>query len=302
MQADVVKAVAIILVYEGGLANVKGDPGELTNKGITQGTYNSWRMRQGLTTQSVAKITDGEVNEIYRAEYWDRVDCDDMPPGVDLCLFDAAVNSGVGSSTRWAQGVCGLDTDGDIGPKTKAAILAMDPEEFIRDFNSRRLGTLQRLPTWGEFGKGWSARIANGQKQELAWAEGGEGPDPVQVHTIGGHTKANPSLIPTSHTAQIATHAATVGGAVGTAATQTASSLTGISDTFTWMKYVLGVITLIGALAGLVVMFSKQANDAASVAARKAVVDPDADADLPTTKLVAAPVVIPVAVVGGKVG
>lgn len=306
MKVNLVKSVSIILVYEGGLANVKGDPGGLTNMGITQGTYNSWRARHGDTLQSVAKITGVEVDAIYEAEYWNRMNCDDMPPGVDLCLFDASVNSGVGGATNWAQAVCGLDVDGDFGPKTKAAILAMDPETFIKGFNSRRLGTLERLSTWGEFGKGWAARISNGQKQELAWAEGGDGPDPVQVHTIGGHVKANTTLIPTSHVAAIATHATTVGGAIGTAATQATASLAGAADSFTWMKYVLGCITVIGAIAGLIVMFGRQANDAANNATRLAKVNPDADAGLPTTPLVApipaAPASIPVASVGGKIG
>lgn len=297
MKANLVKSVSIILVYEGGLSNVKGDPGGLTNKGITQSTYNSWCARKGITQRSVANISMTEVDAIYEIDYWDRMACDDMPSGVDLCLFDAAVNSGIGGATSWAQGVCGLDVDGDFGPKTKAAVLAMDPETFIHNFNSRRLGTLERLKTYPQFGKGWSARISNGQKTELAWAEGGEGPDPVQAHTIGGHVKANPASIPTTKTAQIVTHAATVGGAVATGATQVGQSLTGLSEVFSWMKYVLGGITIIGAIAGLIVMIGKQANDAATNAARMSKVDPEADINLPTTSVMILP-----AIEGGKIG
>lgn len=305
MNGNFNKALARVLVYEGGYSNNPKDPGGATMKGITQGTYNSWRSRHGQGPASVANISDADVAAIYKADYWDRIHGDNLPSGVDFCMFDAAVNSGVGGATKWAQAVMGLNTDGDMGPKTLAAILEDDPEDFIRSFCAHRLGTLQRLGTWKTFGKGWAARISNVQKTALAWAQAADDtPDAPQVSTVGGNAKARPQDVPVSKVGQIATHATVVGGAVATGAAQAGQSLTGLTDTFSWIKYVLGGLTLAGAVAGVVVFIGQRANDLASSASRTASVDPDADAEIPTATLPVplTPVTQPVGAQGGTNG
>lgn len=291
MKGNFDQALARVLVYEGGYSNNPKDPGGATMKGITQGTYNSWRARQGLGSASVANIKDSEVAAIYKMDYWDRIHGDKFPAGVDFCVFDAAVNSGVGGATKWAQAVVGITVDGDMGPKTESTILEDDPEDFIRSFCAHRLGTLQRLPTWSTFGKGWSARVANVQKTALAWAASAydEAPDAAQVSTISGNAKARTADVPVSKTSTLITHAGTMGGVIATGAAQAGQSITGLTDTFQWVKYVLGGLTLAGAVGGLIVYFSKQANEAAALSVRKATVDPDADAEVPTTPIPSSP-------------
>ena len=299
------RSLGKVLVYEGGYSNNPKDPGGPTMKGVTQRVYNVYRSGKGQPVATVSKINDNEIQAIYKGMYWDRIDGDKLPDGVDFCMFDAAVNSGVGGSTSWAQGAMGIEVDGSMGQKTMDAIIQSDPQDFIRKFCSHRLGTLKRLSTWGTFGKGWEARIANVQKVALAMAEGGILPEAVPVHTIGGHTKARMSDVPISKTSAIATHAATVGGIVATGAATTAQSLGGVSDTFTWVKYVLGGLTFVGAVAGLIVYISRAANDAASNAIATAKVNPDADMDVPPvgapvgTAIQVAPVAPPVPVATG---
>lgn len=246
-------------------------------KGITQATYNSWRARQGLSAAPVRTISDKDVASIYRTDYWDRVDADNLPPGVDFCLFDAAVNSGVGGATRWAQAICGVPVDGDYGPKTESAIQGTDPEDFIRDYCAHRLGTLQRLSTWSRFGRGWTARIANVQKTSLAWAQSGDEPPAIPMDTVGGSAKSRPQDVPVSKVSTAITHAGTMGGVIVTGAAQAGSALAPASDTFVWLKYSLALLTLVGAIAGLVVYAAQQANQSAAGAVRKATVDLDAD-------------------------
>ncbi len=281
MQDNFVKSLARVLVYEGGFSNDPDDPGGATMKGVTQGTYNSWRSRHKLALASVSKITDAELQAIYKNDYWDRINGDDLPTGVDFCIFDAAVNSGVGGATKWAQSVVDLSPDGDIGPKTMAAIIAADPEDFIHEFCAHRLGTLQRLKTWGKFGKGWSARISNVQKTALGMAQSAtDDPNIPQVHTEGGNAKARPQDVPVSKVSQITAHATTVGGVVAAGAAQAGQTMAGVD--LPWVKYVLGGVALVGAVAGVIVYISKQANDAATNASRKAVVDSEADTGVPT--------------------
>lgn len=288
MKENYAKAEAIILTYEGGYANNPKDPGGPTMKGITQGTYNAWLARNGRASAPVRNISDTDVGNIYRQNYWDKMDCDEMPSGVDLCLFDAAVNSGVGGSTTWAQAVCNVATDGAFGDKTKDAIIAADPEDFIRDFNSRRLATLQRLPTWPTFKKGWSARIANGMKIELAWADASDGPDPVMLDTVGGTAKARVTDIPVSRVSQVG---ATLGTGVAGAASGVVQSIQTIGgyDSISWIKYVLLSLTAMGAIGTAFVFMLKTWDDQASAATAKAKVDTDADKDLKTVPLVKAP-------------
>jgi lysozyme family protein len=296
MKGNFAKSLARVLVYEGGYSNNPKDPGGVTDKGITQGTYNAWLSKRGESSRAVKGISDEDVASIYKTEYWDRIHGDELPSGVDFCMFDAAVNSGVGGSTTWAQNVVNVNPDGSMGNTTLEAIQADDAEDFIRAFCSRRLGTLKRLRTWPTFGKGWSARIANVQKTALAMAASADdqAPDPVLVSTAGGNSKARMSDVPISKTSAIATHAATVGGAVATATAATTQSLGGISDTFAWIKYVLGGLTIVGAVSGLVVLISKSANDAASNGAATAKVDPDADAEFATVKSMPTPAAAPV--------
>ena len=101
------RAFALLAVHEGGYSNHPDDPGGATNRGVTQRTYDSYRARHGLERRDVRQITDGEVAEIYRGQYWDAIRGDDLPAGVAYCVFDAAVNSGPGRALRWLQAEIG---------------------------------------------------------------------------------------------------------------------------------------------------------------------------------------------------
>ena len=50
-------------------------------KGVTQRVYDAYRASHGLPTQTVANISDAEVSDIYRSEYWAPVCCDQLPVG-----------------------------------------------------------------------------------------------------------------------------------------------------------------------------------------------------------------------------
>jgi lysozyme family protein len=92
--------------------------------------------------------------------YWDRIKGDDLPVGVDYCLFDLAVNSGVGKAGKLLQAALDLPADGIIGPITLHALEGRDPEEIVEQVCQERLAFLQSLGTWGVFGKGWGRRVA----------------------------------------------------------------------------------------------------------------------------------------------
>ena len=87
--------LAVTLKWEGGYSNHPDDPGGPTMRGVIQREYDAWRRKQGKRVRPVRQIEEDELCEIYRSEYWDAMNCGSLATGMDLCVFDAAVNSGV---------------------------------------------------------------------------------------------------------------------------------------------------------------------------------------------------------------
>lgn len=150
---------AITLKWEGGYVNHPKDPGGATNRGVIQRVYDGYRRRKGLPTQSVRAISDDEVREIYRTQYWNAVRGDDLPAGVDLAVWDFGVNSGPSRAIKYLQRILGVRQDGKIGEVTLAAVAERDPRELAVKLCNDRLAFVMRLRTWPTFGKGWKRRI-----------------------------------------------------------------------------------------------------------------------------------------------
>ena len=159
-------SLAFVLKSEGGYSNHSKDPGGMTNLGVTKAVWEEWTGHP-VDEKAMRGLTPAVVAPMYKRRYWDRVNGDGLPSGVDYCCFDAAVNSGAGRSIKWLQGVVGVDVDGALGPKTLAAVNAFNPEELIKDYSKRRLSFLMDLPTWQTFGKGWTKRVTEVEQNAL---------------------------------------------------------------------------------------------------------------------------------------
>ncbi|MBU6246482.1 MAG: hypothetical protein KGN77_01900 [Xanthomonadaceae bacterium] len=139
------------LASEGGLTNDAGDPGGLTNFGISQRAY---------PDLDIARLNQNDAETIYRRDYWNKVAGDALPAGIDLMVFDMAVNAGIGRSAEIFQRCLGVDADGVIGPATLAAVQCAAPGPLITAIGAAQLAFYQALPGWVEFGRGWAARVA----------------------------------------------------------------------------------------------------------------------------------------------
>ncbi len=168
MKANFEKALAYVLEHEGGYVNHPRDPGGATNKGVTQAVYDSYRKMRGRGQQSVKFITDEELRAIYKFQYWDKVQADHLPSGVDYAVFDFAVNSGVGRASKYLQAVVGVPQDGQIGARTIAAIDS--PVRVINALCDRRMGFLRNLKTFLTFGRGWTRRVQGVRAHALEMA------------------------------------------------------------------------------------------------------------------------------------
>jgi lysozyme family protein len=165
------ECVAIVLKHEGGYADHPRDPGGATNMGITLRTLRDWRGDDSLTADAVRDMTEAEAKEIYLARYWNPIRGDELPPGIDLAVFDWSVHGGVGRASRDLQTVLGVTVDGAIGRQTIAAVQRADHAEVIRALCERRLNHLRSRPHWDAFSKGWSRRVREIEEAALARAE-----------------------------------------------------------------------------------------------------------------------------------
>lgn len=150
--------LSIILKHEGGYVNHPSDPGGMTNLGVTKRVWEEWTGKPA-TEADMRSLTPEQVAPLYKKRYWDAVRGDDLPAGVDLCVFDCAVNSGVGRAAKFLQRVAGVAQDGQIGPATLAAVAKMQPETIIADFCHHREAFYRSLDTFAVFGKGWMRRL-----------------------------------------------------------------------------------------------------------------------------------------------
>lgn len=169
MKSNYDASLAATLKYEGGYSNHPRDPGGATMRGVTQRVYDAWRRKNGLAPRPVRQLAQSELEAIYRRDYWDRCRCDDLPSGVDLAVFDFAVNSGPARAIKYLQGVVGVTQDGVIGPHTIAAAEAM-PDCGVKLCDAR-LAFMKRLGTWSTFGRGWSDRMTDVRKKVAAMAK-----------------------------------------------------------------------------------------------------------------------------------
>jgi len=169
------RALALVLKHEGGYSNHPKDPGGATMKGVIQRVYDGYRQRKGLERRSVKRLESQELQDIYRQLYWNKIEGDELPAGLDYCVFDAAVNSGPGQAAKWLQRALNkvdgakLVDDGVIGPATLAAA-DIAPFDAVADVMcGLRLAMLRRLKTWPTFGKGWQRRVDGVRAAAMNW-------------------------------------------------------------------------------------------------------------------------------------
>ena len=171
MQHNFQPCLAFVLEHEGGYSDDSRDPGGATNLGVTLRTWQAWEGRP-VTPQDIAALTLTDVAPLYQARYWDAVKGDELPAGLDLCLFDSAVNQGSGAAVRMLQGLLHLPQDGIMGPQTVAGVAG---KSLIAHFCAVREARYRANHGFPTFGKGWLARLAACQKLASGMASAASG-------------------------------------------------------------------------------------------------------------------------------
>ena len=160
------KCLETILHHEGGYVNHPEDPGGETNLGVTKRVYQEWG-----GTKDMKDLTFDDVAPIYKKNYWDKMKCDDLPSGLDLCVFDFGVNAGPGRAAKYLQSLIGTVADGGIGPNTLAKLKEYTDEtgvkETITNYQNKRQSYYEGLSTFKTFGRGWTRRVEETTKLAL---------------------------------------------------------------------------------------------------------------------------------------
>jgi lysozyme family protein len=150
------QAFDILLKHEGGYSDHAADPGGKTRYGITEEVARRVGYRGDMR-----ELPLDLAKRIYRAEYWDEIQAEQLPATVRYAVFDAAVNSGVRQAVRWLQRAVKARDDGVLGPQTLLAVRMANPDALLRRILSQRLAFMASLSTWNSFGRGWARRIAH---------------------------------------------------------------------------------------------------------------------------------------------
>ena len=162
------KSLEVILHHEGGYVNHPKDPGGETNMGVTKRVYEDFG-----GTKDMKELTREDVEPIYKKNYWDRVKGDDLPDGLDLMIFDFAVNAGTGRAAKFIQRLVNTTVDGGIGPNTlgkiKEYVVTYGIEETITSYALMRQNYYESLSTFDTFGRGWTRRVSEVTEKAKEW-------------------------------------------------------------------------------------------------------------------------------------
>lgn len=168
------RCLAETLEHEGGYVDHPRDPGGATNLGVTIGTAKAAGLdvdRDGdVDKADVRAFTPKDVEPVYFDRYWRASGCQHLPPGVDLMVFDMAVNSGPARAVRTLQRCLGLTADGAFGPLTITALKVAEPKVLIARYSAAREGFFRSLGTFDTFGKGWMRRLRAVTAKAESWA------------------------------------------------------------------------------------------------------------------------------------
>ena len=166
-------AMRLLLRHEGGFVNHPSDPGGMTNLGVTKAVWDAHTGKSATETDMRA-LTPEAVQPVYKVRYWDTIQGDALPYGLDYCIFDCAVNSGPGRAIKLLQYVLYTKVDGVLSKHTLASVQRVDPMVLIEDYSQKRLDFLKSLPTWPTFGTGWGQRVSEVELEAKTFARNQE--------------------------------------------------------------------------------------------------------------------------------
>ena len=139
-----------LLEIEGGYTSNAADPGGETNWGIAKRYH---------PTVDIKNLTREGAAAIYRVEYWNALQCDELPAAVAFMVADAGVNEGTGTAAKLLQRALTVSADGVIGQQTIAAAKGANQAALLKEVAARRMVKYATDPNALSFELGWARRL-----------------------------------------------------------------------------------------------------------------------------------------------
>lgn len=146
--ADFSAAWVALVGNEGGYSNNPHDPGGETMWGVTARVARA----HGYTGPMRALPLEF-ARQIAKQLYWDPLHLDAFDARIAFQCLDANYNGG--HVVLWMQQAANAKADGQLGPKTIAAVQATDPLRFVMRFLAARANYFTVCKPWPSFGRGW---------------------------------------------------------------------------------------------------------------------------------------------------
>jgi len=120
-------ALEFVLEIEGGFSDHPEDPGGKTNMGVTEQTLEAAKHEKIVASSvTVENMTENHAKAIYKVMYWEAAGCSELPVGLDLAVFDAAVNHGPKRAVKMLQRALNLIAKWEGLPSWRVSKLAVD--------------------------------------------------------------------------------------------------------------------------------------------------------------------------------
>lgn len=165
---NIQKLAKFILSFEGGYVNDPADAGGATNKGVTIATWKSQGYDKNgdgkIDVKDLKLISDQDaINVVMKPHYWNRWKADKInDEWLAYLLVDWVWGSGAYGITK-VQKYLGVVNDGIVGPKTLAALNALDPKKAFQDIWKIReqylYSIVKNRPANKKFLNGWLRRL-----------------------------------------------------------------------------------------------------------------------------------------------
>lgn len=162
---------------EGGYSDAKNDTGGETVFGLTRRDWPNWsgwnivddiKEQHGMPTaitiiNAHAGLKDS-VKQLFKANYWKPIQGDLInDQQIANQAFDTAINMGVGTASKFLQQCAGVTVDLHVGPKTIAAVNAIESRRFYSCFLAKRKEKYDNIiaanPTQAKFKNSWYSRL-----------------------------------------------------------------------------------------------------------------------------------------------
>lgn len=151
----------IVVGVEGVYSGDPQDRGNWTGGKVGEGELRG--TKYGISAAAypsldIPRLTLNQAKAIYFEDYWTPVRASELPPDLQLPVFDMAVNQGKAAAANTLQRAARVTVDGKIGPITIKAAWDNEVATWKR-FMAKRMRRYGDDPKWTTYGDGWSNRL-----------------------------------------------------------------------------------------------------------------------------------------------